>query len=315
MTRFLLRRLPSVTLVLLATTVIAFLLPRLAPGDPAAVVAGPGATTAQISAIRAEMGLDQPLVEQYFHWLGGLLTGDLGESYQFHRPVSELIGDRLESTFELTVAASIVMVVVGIGLGVFAGSARSRLSRFTADATNTVLLALPPFLAGLMLVILLGVTFRVLPISGETSVLDDPVIGLQYLILPAVALAVPMSGGIAMLVQSSMDNAWRQDYVDLAVAKGVGRRRITLRHVVRNSLGPAMVAIGIRFGDMLAGAVVIEMIFARNGLGQLAVSGVQDSDYNVVQVLIVGAVVIAVVVQLFTEIAMATLDPRVRLGV
>ncbi|MBC9727268.1 ABC transporter permease [Streptomyces sp. TRM68367] len=315
MTRFLLRRLPSVTLVLLATTVIAFLLPRLAPGDPASVVAGPGATTQQIDAIRAVMGLNRPLVEQYLHWLGGLVTGDLGESYQFHRPVSELIGDRLESTVELTIAAALVMIVVGIGLGVFAGSARSRLSRFTADATNTVLLAMPPFLAGLLLVILLGVTFRVLPISGETSVLDDPVIGLQYLILPAVALAVPMSGGIAMLVQSSMDNAWRQDYVDLAVAKGVGRRRITLRHVVRNSLGPAMVAIGIRFGDMLAGAVVIEMIFARNGLGQLAVSGVQGSDYNVVQVLIVGAVVIAVVVQLLTEIAMATLDPRVRLGV
>ncbi|MER5217397.1 ABC transporter permease [Streptomyces sp. NPDC002838] len=315
MTRFLLRRLPSVTLVLLATTAIAFLLPRLAPGDPAAVVAGPGATTRQIDAIRVEMGLDRPLVEQYLHWLGGFVTGDLGESYQFHRPVSELIGDRLESTVELTIAATIVMIVVGIGLGIFAGSARSRLSRFTADATNTVLLAMPPFLAGLLLVILLGVTFRVLPISGETSVLDDPVIGLQYLILPAVALAVPMSGGIAMLVQSSMDHAWRQDYVDLAVAKGVGRRRITLRHVVRNSLGPAMVAIGIRFGDMLAGAVVIEMIFARNGLGQLAVSGVQDSDYNVVQVLIVGAVVIAVVVQLLTEIAMATLDPRVRLGV
>ncbi|MGW0825793.1 ABC transporter permease [Streptomyces sp. NPDC002845] len=315
MTRFLLRRLPSVALVLLATTAIAFLLPRLAPGDPAAVVAGPEATAQQIAAIRVEMGLDRPVVEQYLHWLAGLVTGDLGESYQFHRPVSELIGDRLESTVELTIAGALIMIVVGIGLGVFAGSARSRLSRFTADATNTMLLAMPPFLAGLLLVILLGVTFRVLPISGETAVLDDPVIGLQYLILPAVALAVPMSGSIAMLVQSSMDNAWRQDYVDLAVAKGVGRQRIALRHVVRNSLGPAVVAIGIRFGDMLAGAVVIEMIFARNGLGQLAVSGVQNADYNVVQVLIVGAVVIAVVVQLLTEIAMATLDPRVRLGV
>ncbi|WP_199435299.1 ABC transporter permease [Qaidamihabitans albus] len=315
MIRFLLRRLPSVVFVLLTTTVIAFLLPRLAPGDPAAVAAGPEATQQQIAAIRAEMGLNRPLVEQYFDWLGGLLTGNLGESYQFHRPVSELIGARLGSTVELTVAATLIMIVAGVGVGVFGGSARSRLSRFTADATSTGMLAMPPFLAGLLLVILLGVTFRVLPISGEVAVLDDPVIGLQYLVLPAVALAVPMSGGIAMLVQSSMDNAWRQDYVDLAVAKGVGRRRITARHVVRNSLGPAVVAIGIRFGEMLAGAVVIEMIFARNGLGQLAVSSVQSADYNVVQVIIVGAVVIAVVVQLLTEIAMATLDPRVRLGV
>ncbi|PXY24720.1 ABC transporter permease [Prauserella muralis] len=315
MLRFLVRRLPSVVFVLLATTVVAFLLPRLAPGDPASVAAGPEATPEQIAALRIEMGLDRPLIQQYLDWMGGLFTGQLGESLQFRRPVSELIGARLESTVELTVAATLLMIVVGIGLGVFAGSARSRWSRFTADATNTTLLAMPPFLAGLLLVILLGVTFRVLPISGEVAVLDDPVIGLQYLILPAIALAVPMSGSIAMLVQSSMDNAWRQDYVDLAVAKGVGRRRIAVRHVVRNSLGPAVVAIGIRFGEMLAGAVVIEMIFARNGLGQLAVTSVQSADYNVVQVLIVGAVVIAVVVQLLTEIAMATLDPRVRLGV
>jgi peptide/nickel transport system permease protein len=123
-----------------------------------------------------------------------------------------------------------------------------------------------------------------------------------------------MSGGVAMLVRSSMENAWQQDYVDLAVAKGVPRRRITVRHVLRNSLGPAVVALGMRFGDMLAGAVVIELIFARNGIGQLAVSSVQNADYNVVQVIIVGAVLIAVLVQLGTEIVLAALDPRVRLG-
>ncbi|MDX3104996.1 ABC transporter permease [Nonomuraea angiospora] len=314
MIHFLIRRLPSVLLVLVATTAIAFLLPRLAPGDPAAIAAGPEATAEQVAAIRVEMGLDRPLAEQYVHWMGGLLTGDLGQSLQFKRPVAELIGSRVESTFELTVAATILLVAVSLGLGIFAGSARSRLSRFTADASNTTLLAMPPFLFGLLLIILFGVVFRLLPISGEVAVLDDPVIGLQYLILPAVAMAVPMGGHVAMLVQSSMDNAWRQDYVDLAVAKGVPRRWITLRHVVRNSLGPAAVTIGMRFGDMLAGAVVIEMIFARNGIGQLGVSGVLSADYNLVQVIIVGTVLIAVVVQLLTEIAMAVLDPRVRLG-
>lgn len=314
MIRFLLGRLPSVLFVLAATTVIAFLLPRLAPGDPAAVAAGPDSTLEQIAAVRAQMGLDRPLVEQYFGWIGGLFTGDLGQSLQLKRPVGELIGDRVESTLELTIAATLLLALFGIGLGVFAGSARRRLSRFLADATNTLQLSMPPFLAGLLLVILLGVAFPVLPISGEVAVADDPVIGLQYLILPAVALAVPMSGGVAMLVRSSMDNAWRQDYVDLAVSKGVPRRQITVRHVLRNSLGPAVVALGMRFGDMLAGAVVIEMIFARNGIGQLAVSSVQNADYNVVQVIIVGAVLIAVLVQLGTEIALAALDPRVRLG-
>jgi peptide/nickel transport system permease protein len=314
MIRFLVGRLPSMLLVVAATTVVAFLLPRWAPGDPAAVAAGPDATLEEIAAIRVEMGLDRPLVEQYLRWIGGLFTGDLVQSLQFGRPVAELIGARLESTLELTIAATIIMIVVGIGLGIFAGSARRPLSRFTADATNTLLLGMPPFLAGLLLVIGLGVALPVLPISGEVAVLDDPEIGWQYLVLPAVALAVPLSGSIAMLVQSSMENAWRQDYVDLAVAKGASRRRITARHVVRNSLGPAVVTLGMRFGDLLAGAVVIEMIFARDGIGQLAVTSVQSADYNVVQVIIVGAVVIAVLTQLLTEIAMAGLDPRVRLG-
>lgn len=313
MIRFLAKKLPSVLLVLLVTSVIAFVLPRLAPGDTAAVIAGPDATTEQIEAVRVDLGLDRPLVQQYLDWMGGLLSGDLGQSYQFNRPVAELLGARLESTLELTVAAMALLVVVGVGIGVVGGTARSPLARFGVDATNTFLLAMPPFLAGLLLIILLGIAFPVLPVSGEVAVREDPVIGVQYLLLPAVALAVPTSAGIARLVQSSMANVRQQDFVDLAVAKGVPPWRITVRHVVRNSLGPAVVALGMRFGDMLAGAVVIELIFARNGIGMLAVTSVRNADYNVVQVVILGAVMIAVLVQLLTEIVLATLDPRVRL--
>ena len=314
MIRFLVRRIPSVALVLVATSVIAFLLPRLVPGDPAAVVAGPDATPETIAAIRTELGLDRPLVTQYLDWVRGLFTGDLGQSLQYNRPVSELIGDRLASTVELAVLAGIFLVVFGIGLGILAGSARSRWARVLVEGTNTGLLAAPPFLVGLLFILLFGVAFRVLPISGEISVLENPSIGIQYLLLPALALALPMSAGVARLVQTRMLAVRQEDFIDLAVSKGVSPRRIDVRHVLRNSLGPAVVAIGIRFGDLLAGAVVIEAIFARNGLGQLAVSGAQSSDYTVVQVLIVGAVFIAVVGQLLTEIVLAALDPRVRLG-
>jgi peptide/nickel transport system permease protein len=314
MIRYLIRRLPSVLLVLIATSVIAFLLPRLVPGDPAAVVAGPDASPETIAAIRTELGLDRPLVTQYFDWIGGVLTGDLGQSLQFRRPVSELIGDRLGSTVELALLAAIFMVISGLGLGILAGSARSRWARSLVEGANTGLLAAPPFLVGLLFILLFGVVFRVLPTSGEVSVLENPNFGLQYLLLPALALALPMSAGIARLVQTSMLAVRQEDFVDLAIAKGVPRMRINIRHILRNSLGPAVVAIGIRFGDLLAGAVVIEAIFARNGLGQLAVSGAQANDYPVMQVLIVGAVFIAVVAQLLTEITLSALDPRVRLA-
>jgi peptide/nickel transport system permease protein len=313
-TRYLIRRIPSVALVLVATSVIAFLLPRLVPGDPAAVVAGPDASAETIAAIRAELGLDRPLVTQYFEWIGGVLTGDLGQSLQFNRPVAELIGDRVASTVELALLAAIFLIIFGIGLGVLAGSARSRWARVLVEGTNTGLLAAPAFLVGLLFILLFGVAFRVLPTSGEVSVLEDPGIGIQYLLLPALALALPMSAGVARLVQTRILAVRQEDFIDLAVAKGVPPRRITRRHVLRNSVGPGVVLIGILFGDLLAGAVVIEAIFARNGLGQLAVSGAQSADYTVVQVLIVGAVFVAVVGQLLTEVVLAALDPRVRLG-
>jgi peptide/nickel transport system permease protein len=314
MIRYLIRRTPSILLVLFATSVIAFLLPRLVPGDPAAVVAGPDAPPETIEAIRTQLGLDKPLVAQYFDWIGGLFTGNLGDSLQFRRPVAELIGARVGSTLQLALLAGFFLVVFGIGLGILAGSARSRWARTLVEGTNTGLLAAPPFLVGLLLILVFGVVIRVLPTSGEISILDNPNFGFQYLLLPALALALPMSAGVARLVQTSMLAVRQEDFVDLAVAKGVPPMRINIRHILRNSLGPAVVALGIRFGDLLAGAVIIEAIFARNGLGQLAVSGAQGNDYPVMQVLIVGAVFIAVIAQLLTEISLSALDPRVRLG-
>jgi peptide/nickel transport system permease protein len=314
MIHYLIRRIPSILLVLVATSVIAFLLPRLVPGDPAAAVAGPDASPETIAAIRTELGLDRPLVTQYFDWIGGLFSGDLGQSLQFRRPVAELIGARVMSTLELALLAGIFLVIFGIGLGILAGSARSRWGRTLVETTNTTFLASPPFLVGLLLILVFGVWIRFLPTSGEVSVLDNPNFGFQYLLLPALALALPMAAGVARLVQTSMLAVRQEEFVDLAVAKGVPTRRINIRHILRNSLGPAVVAIGIRFGDLLAGAIVIEAIFARNGLGQLAVAGAQASDYPVMQVLIVGAVFIAVIAQLLTEITLAALDPRVRLG-
>lgn len=313
MIRFLVRRLPVIALVLVAASMIAFLLPRLMPGDPAAAVAGPEATPEQITQVRHDLGLDRPVVEQYGLWIKGLFTGDLGQSLQYRRPVAELVGTRLESTVELAIAALIFMVIIGVGIGLIAGSTRAAWLRSAIDSVNTLLLAMPGFLVGLLMVLLFGIFFRILPTSGEVPLSENPEIGVQYLILPALALALAPASGIARLVQTSMRAVRQQDFVDLAMAKGVPSRRIATRHVLRNSLGPALVAIGIRFGDLLAGAVVIEAIFARNGLGQLAVSSAQTADYPVVQVLIVGAVLIAVAAQLLTEIGLARLDPRVRL--
>ncbi len=314
MTRFLLRKTPSVFFVLFASSIIAFALPRLAPGDVAVVLAGENPDADTIAAIREQLGLNKSLLVQYFDWIGGLFRGDLGESFLLHRSVASLVSDRIGSTLELAVLSTLFVIAIGAGLGILAGSARVGWVRALLDFTDSLFVAIPSFVVGLGLILVFGVFNRWLPVSGEVGVLHDPAIGIQYLVLPSLALALGPGAVVARFIQTEMATMRKAEFVDLAVSKGASRRRITFRHVFRNSLGSAVVAVGLQIGHVLAGAVVIEAIFARNGLGQLAVSSVQSRDFTVLQVLILGAVFIAVVCQLFTEIILAALDPRIRLG-
>src|SRR4051794_20254798 len=301
MTRFLVRKMPSLMFVLLASSVVAFALPRLAPGDVAVTLAGQDPTPAAVAAIRQQLGLNRSPVLQYFDWIVGVLHGNLGQSYVLHRSVASVIGDRIESTVELALAAALLVVVFGTTLGVLAGSTKRRWARATLDLVNSFFIAVPSFLIGLVLILVFGVLHRWLPVIGEVSVLDNPSFGIQYLILPAIALALAPAAVVARLLQTEMLSARNEDYVDLAVSKGASPSRITTRHVLRNSLGTAVVAVGLQIGHLLAGAVIIEAIFARNGLGQLAVSSVQTRDFTVLQVLILGVVFVAVLCQIFTE--------------
>ena len=309
---FLLRRLPSLAAVLAASSVIAFLLPRLAQGDPAIAIAGPDASPEAVAAVRDALGLNDSLPSQYLHWLGGVLTGDLGTSFTTGRPVAELIGDRFASTLEL--AAAVLMAALGIGLGLLGGARRHPAIRGAVDAISSALLAAPPFLTGLLLVLAFGIALPVLPTGGEVSILDDPIIGAQYLVMPAIALALPQAAAIGRLVQTEMRRNRGEEFVDLAIAKGLSPAQVTRRHVLPTSLGTGVVAIGLRLGELLAGAIVVEAVFARNGLGSLAVLSMQSRDYFVVQVLVLLAVAVAAVIQIVTELVLAWLDPRVRLG-
>ncbi|MEV6034049.1 ABC transporter permease [Nonomuraea sp. NPDC052116] len=314
MVRFLIRKLPSLVFVLLASSIVAFALPRLAPGDVAVTLAGADPTAANIAAIRQQLGLDRPLVIQYADWMAGLLQGDLGQSYLLRRSVASLIGDRLGSTVELAALATLLVIAIGTALGVVVGSVRSGWARAGLDLVNSVLVAVPSFVTGLGLILVFGVLNRWLPVSGEVAFLDNPVIGFQFLILPAIALALPPAAVVARLLQAEMLVARNEDYVDLALSKGASGARITIRHVLRNSVGTAVVAVGLQVGNLLAGAVIIEAIFNRNGLGQLAVSSVQTRDFTVLQVLILAVVFVAVICQILTEMILAALDPRITLG-
>lgn len=313
MIRYLVRRIPSVIVVLFLASIVAFLLPRLAPGDPAVILAGSDSNPEVIQAIREEAGLDKPLYAQYFSWVTGIVQGDLGTSYVNKRPVAELILSRAESTLELAALAAIFMVVLALILGVLGGSLRSRFGRSILDVISTAMISMPAFLVGLILIVVFGVILKVLPVSGQLNLSEDFFGGLEYLLLPAIAIALSHAAVIARLLQTAMLTNRGEEFVDLAVVKGASPARITFRHVLPASLDTAVVAIGLRIGELIGGAIIIEAIFSRSGLGQLMIQSINTRDYFVVQALVIGAVIIAIASQLISEIVVATLDPRIRL--
>ncbi|MFJ9517380.1 ABC transporter permease [Kitasatospora sp. NPDC101801] len=312
MRTFLRRRLPSGLLVLLAASFLIFLILRLIPGDPATSLAGPDAGPETVEAIRARLGLDQPLPAQYLRWLGDLVTGQLGPSYAIGGEVSDLIGDGLGATVELTVAALLLVILLGLPLGVLGATVRRGPVAAAVRAFTTSVLAIPPFVTGVVLVLVFAVTLGVLPAGGHEPFLDQPDLAVQYLLLPALCLALPSAAIVARYLKDGLERALAEDYVRTATALGVSRRRIVWRHALPNALPPAVTVLGLQVGQLLGGAVLVEAIFAWPGLGQLAEQGVLRRDYPVVQDLLLLLVAVYVAVQLVTDLVYTWLDPRIR---
>lgn len=311
---YVVRRVLSGLGVLFIVSIIIFSLLRLVAGDPASVLAGTDATPELIASIRHELGLDLPPIQQYISWLGGLFTGDLGMSYTMRQPISVLIGQRLGSTLQLTFAAAILMVVFGVLGGAILATTRSRVVREVVDWITTVSLAMPPFVSGVILIFVFAVAWGLLPSGGDASLFENPGDAIQRMILPSVAMALPAAPAIARLLATEMRRSAEQEFVLTAQSKGASRSRIIWRHVVPNSVGPAVIEVGIRIGHLLGGAVVAEAIFARPGLGSLLVRAVQTLDYPLAQVLLLVAIAAAIFAQLVAELAIALVDPRIRLG-
>ncbi|MEU9021621.1 ABC transporter permease [Actinomadura sp. NPDC048394] len=313
MIRYSLRRVPSALLVLAVASVLVFFVLRLAPGDPAVVLAGPDATPQTIANVRENLGLDRPLPMQYLGWLGGTLTGDLGNSYILGAPISRLIGNGLGATLELTLGALVLAIVIGGAAGILAAVPRNRWMRGAASGFTGLAFAVPPYVTGVLLVLLFAVSIRLLPAGGRVALPADPAIGWQYLIMPALCLALPAAATIARFLTASIRRVQDEDYVRTCVAKGLSRRRTLVRHVIPNALPPVVTLLGIQIGQLLGGAIVVEAIFAWPGVGQLLLKGVLNRDYLLVQDLLLLAVAVFVVLQTLTDLAHAALDPRRRL--
>lgn len=304
--RFIAKRLAASLLTLLIVTLAIFTLVRSLGGDIARTSAGADATPEQVEAVRGQMGLDEPLPQQYLSLVTGLVTGDLGESFRTRTPVSEEILTRLPATLKLAIASTVVGSLVGIALGTIAATRRGSWIDTLASLCGVTGISIPVFWLGLMLISVFSVKFELLPVAGDE--------GVSSLVLPAITLAVFPIGLVTRMTRASLLDTLGSDYVRTALAKGTSQATAVRRHCLRNAALPVVTIIGLHFGSLLGGAVLVESVFAWPGLGRYLVAAVETRDIAVVQGLAVVFALIYIVVNLILDLLYVIIDPRLRVS-
>lgn len=292
-------------------SVIVFMLIRLLPGDPAAVMAGSTADPDQIAALRLKYGLDDPLPLQYVHWLDRVVHGDLGVAYRNGQPIADLIATRLPATVYLALSAMLVVIVVGGFVGIISAIRPRHPVTRLFSLLNALSFSIPTFWLGILLVLFFAVYLRVLPPSGYASPTDRPLDFLRFLILPAVTLGAGNASVLARFLTSSIAEVQGSDFIRTAKGKGLQEGTIMSRHVLKNALPPVITIMAIQFGNLLGGAVITEAIFSWPGIGRLIVEAIGGRDYLTLQATILLAVITYTTVNVLADIGLALIDPRV----
>ncbi len=302
---YMLKRLGLAVLVALTVSILAYLLLHLS-GDPAIALAGEGAREADIEMVRATYGLDRPIVVQYADWLGKLLQGDFGKSVYFKTDAGPLIFSKLKTTLILGVSALGVALLVSVPLGVLAALYKNSWVDRLCLAVAVLGQALPNFFFALLLIMLLSIYWRVLPVSGSGT--------WQHFVMPAIALGYYIAPAFMRLIRAGMIEVLSADYVRTARAKGLPAHSVIFKHALRNAIVPVVALAAVQLGYLLGGSVVIETIFALDGLGYLAYQSITFKDYPVMQIIVLLLSVIYVLLTLASDIANAWLDPRIRVS-
>ncbi|MBB6488818.1 ABC transporter permease [Rhizobium lusitanum] len=312
MIRYIVQRLIGMIVVMFLVVTIVFIIVRVTPGDPAAVMLGPDATPADIAALRSQLGLDQPLILQYVYYIGNLLKGDLGRSIFLNQPVLSALSDRAEPTFFLTLFSIIIACVVALPVGIYAAYRRGSLVDQVATALAMFAASIPSFWLGLLLIQFFAVRQGWFPVSGyggpDAGFLDR----MWHLCLPAIALGLVSSALILRFTRASMLDVLGDDYVRTARAKGLDERRVVLRHALKNALIPIITVIGLTMAVLISGAVVTETVFGLPGVGNLVVSAVLRRDYPVIQGALLVIAALYVLINFAIDMLYLLVDPRVR---
>jgi peptide/nickel transport system permease protein len=331
MTTYIARRVLLLFPLLFGISLVTFIGMHVIPGDASSALTGQGVTAADIARVRRQLHLDQPIVVQYGYFLAGIVHGDVGISLRTHNPVMQDVAQALPTTIQLTLAALVIAVMVGVSVGIFAATHRGSFLDTISMSTVLVGVSMPVFWTGILLLILFGATLQWLPIGGTLdtgvtlhritgmTVLDSVLTGnvdalrssVQHLILPAVTLALFPMASISRMTRTTMVEELGADHVRTARAKGLPRGAVVWKHALRNALIPVVTVIGLQLGLLLSGAVLTETVFALPGIGQLAVTSILYRDYPVVQGVVIIAAFLFVIVNLGVDILYALLNPRI----
>jgi peptide/nickel transport system permease protein len=298
--------------VLLLSSIAVFLVLRLVPGDPASTLVGDNATPERLQQVREQLGLTDSWPQQYARWLGNVARGDLGTSYRSRQSVGRMLRQALPPTVELAVAAYPVALALGIPLGVLAGVRPRSVWDWALSGFTPIAVGIPNFLLGIVLLFIFAVQLGWLPAAGRVNFLADPVQSLRYLALPALALGCGLAAVLARYTRTAVAEVMGHDYIRTARAKGLRPDTVIIRHALRNALVPVVTIVALQVGNLLAGAVVIEQVYTRPGLGRLVVEAVLNRDYLIVQGALIVLVTVFVTVNLAADLAYGFLDPRIR---
>ncbi len=330
----LIERLIQLVPVLLGVSLIVFVMMTLTPGDPVQIMIGDQAVTPeQEAAMRHDLGLDRPIVERFFVFLGNAVTGDFGTSFYHRRPVLDVIAERLPATIELSLVALIVALLTSIPLGVLAAIRKNSIFDRIATVGSLLGVSLPGFWFGILLLMLFAVHLHILPVSGRIGysaeiepithlLLIDTLLrgrfdafldALSHIILPAITLGLPMTAILMRVTRTSMLEVMRQDYVTFAEAKGLSRRRVIFRHALKNALIPTVSVAAIETGSLLGGNMIVETVFGWPGLGRLVVESIFLRNYPLVQAAVLFYAVTYVLLNFVADILYTVLNPRVKL--
>jgi len=308
-----LKRLVSLIPVLFVVSIVIFFIIHLTPGDPAKVMLGQDASVEQVQELRQQLGLELPIYEQYFRWIGNAIKGDLGISFFMKEPVTEVIIIHLVPTISLAVFAEIIALLIGIPLGISASTRRGTIGDQSIMGFSLLGMSVPSFLLSLLLLLLIGVQLRLLPIAGYQPLEAGLWNHLKYLIMPAISLGTAQAALIVRMTRASMIEVLSTNFIKTARAKGVKERNVVYKHTLRNAFLPILTVIGQSFGSLIAGAIVVETIFNIPGIGTLVINSVKSRDYNVIQGVVLFVTMSYVFINLAIDMLYGMIDPRVRL--